>query len=173
MSISQIIIQIIGFAALAAFIASYQIKSIKWLYAMQLAGSALFCLQFILLGAFSGCIGLVVNIIRNAMLIYYVQCKWIRWRGWPVIISIVSALLFIITWHGLPSILPLIAAVTSTFAYWSNNPFIIRITNLTCASPCWLVYDIIYFSLGGIISESLSMVSIIVSFVRFGRMGNK
>ena len=43
--------------------------------------------------------------------------------------------------------------------------------NLVCASPCWLVYDVIVHSFGGIISESITIVSILVSFIRFGWKG--
>lgn len=43
--------------------------------------------------------------------------------------------------------------------------------NLTCASPCWLLYDVFVRSVGGIISESITILSILVSFVRFGRKG--
>ena len=170
MNTSQIIIQSIGIAGLLSFAISYQIKSIRMLFLMQLIGSALFCVQFILLGAISGCVGLVINIIRNAMLMQYKQWHWVRRKIWPIIISIIFTILLIPTWTGYASLLPYIAAITSTFAYWTDNAFILRMTNLLCASPCWLIYDIIYFSLGGIASESMSMVSILVSFVRFGRM---
>ena len=64
----QAVVQGIGFVAVAAFILSYQIKSNRWLFLLQLIGSALFCLQFFLLDAFSGCLSLAVNILRNALM---------------------------------------------------------------------------------------------------------
>ena len=33
---------------------------------------------------------------------------------------------------------------------------------------CWLIYDVLVHSLGGIVSESITIVSILVSFLRFG-----
>ncbi|MBQ6181161.1 MAG: YgjV family protein [Ruminococcus sp.] len=39
---------------------------------------------------------------------------------------------------------------------------------LICASPCWLAYDVIVYSLGDIVSESINIISILVSFIRFG-----
>lgn len=69
------------------------------------------------------------------------------------------------------SLLAFTASVTSTFAYWSNSPRKIRMVNLVCASPCWLAYDVIVYSLGGIVSESITIISILVSFVRFGWKG--
>jgi hypothetical protein len=43
--------------------------------------------------------------------------------------------------------------------------------NLTCASPCWLIYDIIVHSWGGLLSESITLLSILVSIIRFGWKG--
>ncbi|WP_295071967.1 YgjV family protein [Ruminococcus sp.] len=43
--------------------------------------------------------------------------------------------------------------------------------NHTCASPCWLIYDIIVNSWGGLVSESITIVSILISIMRFGWQG--
>lgn len=75
---SDIIIQGIGFIAVALFITSYQIKSNRLLFLFQLLGSALFCLQFFLLGAISGCLSLAVNILRNALMMKYKEWAWVR-----------------------------------------------------------------------------------------------
>ena len=56
---SGVYIQAIGFVAVLFFIFSYQIRSNKMLFLMQLIGTALFCCQFLLLGATSGAMNLV------------------------------------------------------------------------------------------------------------------
>lgn len=168
MTDSSLIIQGIGFAAVAVFVLSYQIRSNRWLFFLQIIGLALFCFQFFLLGAISGCLSLAVNILRNAMMIRYNDWKWVRWKGWTVVISLMFLGILLLTWHGPVSLLPFVASVSSTFACWTNSPRKIRLVNLVCASPCWLIYDVIVFSLGGIVSESITLVSIIVSFIRFG-----
>ena len=60
---NDFIIQGIGIFGMACFIISYQIKSNKALYWIQTAGTGLFTLQFILLGAWSGCSNLIMIII--------------------------------------------------------------------------------------------------------------
>ena len=95
MTMQQIFVQAIGFVAVAAFIMSYQIKSNRWLFLLQLIGSALFCLQFFLLDALSGCLSLAVNILRNALMMKYNDWKWVRWKGCPIIIAVLfTAILF-------------------------------------------------------------------------------
>ena len=72
------------------------------------------------------------------------------------------------TWDGAVSILPGLGAISGTLACWTNNAKIIRITNLTINSPCCLIYDVIFRSWGGVINESITIISIIVSIMRFG-----
>ena len=168
---SDFFIQGIGFAALALFIMSYQIKSNKWLFLLQLLGSALFCIQFFMLDAISGCFSLAVNILRNALMMKYKEWKWVRNRWCPVVIAGLFTVVLVFTWNGPISLLAFVASVVSTFAYWSDVPRNIRLANLICASPCWLIYDVIVFSLGGIVSEAVTMISIMVSFIRFGWKG--
>ena len=164
-------IQGIGFLAVAVFILSYQIKSNRRLFLLQLIGSALFCLQFFLLDAKSGCLSLAVNILRNALMMKYNDWKWVQKKWCPVLIALLFTGVLLLTWNGPVSLLAFAASVTSTFAYWTNSPRKIRTVNLVCASPCWLLYDVIVHSLGGILSESITILSILVSFIRFGWKG--
>ncbi|MBR6718495.1 MAG: YgjV family protein [Oscillospiraceae bacterium] len=161
-------IQGIGFAAVAVFILSYQIKSNRTLFLLQLIGSALFCVQFFLLDAKSGCLSLAVNMLRNALMMKYNDWGWVRKKRCPAAIALLFTGVLLCTWNGPVSLLAFAASVTSTFAYWSNSPRRIRMVNLVCASPCWLIYDVLVHSLGGIVSESITIVSILVSFLRFG-----
>ena len=86
-------------------------------------------------------------------------------------IAVLFAAVLILTWNGPVSLLAFTASFTSTFAYRSDSPRKIRMVTLVCASPCWLAYDVIVYSLGGIVSESITIISILVSFVRFGGKG--
>ncbi|MBR0484296.1 MAG: YgjV family protein [Oscillospiraceae bacterium] len=168
---SAMLIQGIGFIAVTAFILSYQIQSNRWLFLLQLIGSALFCLQFFMLDAKSGCLSLAVNILRNALMMKYNEWKWVRWKGCPFLIAVCFTTILFFTWNGYVSLLAYLASVSSTFVYWTNSARNIRLVNLACASPCWLVYDVIVHSWGGIVSESITILSILVSIFRFGWKG--
>lgn len=165
------LIQLVGFLGTAVFILSYQIKSNRKLFLFQLIGCALFCLQFYLLNAKSGCLSLAVNILRNAMLMKYKDWEWVRWKGWPFLFSGVIAVVVWITWNGPVSLLALAASLGSTFGYWSNNARKIRLANMACACPCWLLYDVIVGSWGGVLNEAITLISIFVSIIRFGWKG--
>ena len=162
------IIQIIGFIGVFFFMMSYQVKSNKMLFVMQITGCFVFCVQLGMLGAYSGCLSLVVLVVRNIMLTRYEQWEWVRWKGWAIIFSLIIVVLTIITWDGPVSLLPCIGGISGTLACWTNNAKIIRINNLFINSPCCLIYDVIFASWGGVINEAISIISIIVSIIRFG-----
>ena len=165
---NDFVIQGIGILGMACFIISYQIKSNKALYMIQTTGTSLFCIQFMMLGAWSGCFNLIMIILRNVMLTNYNKYKWIQWKGWVLVISAICTAILIFTWDGPLSLLPFIALVGSTIGYWTNNAQKIRLSNLVCASPAWVVYDIFVGSIGGMLSESITIISILVSIYRYG-----
>jgi len=164
----NIIAQAIGFLALALFILSYQLKSNRALFLCQAAGSALFCLQFFLLGAAGGCLSLAVNILRGMLLMKYNDWPWVRRKGLAFAFCGVYGVILLLTWAGPVSLLAFTASAVSTLGYWQNNARVIRLSNLLCASPCWLVYDVLVRSWGGVLSEALTIASILVSGFRFG-----
>ena len=59
------------------------------------------------------------------------------------------------------------SVAATTIGYWSNNAQKIRLSQFI-GSPCVLLYDILIRSWGGVLSESITLVSIIVSVIRFG-----
>lgn len=165
---NDLIIQGIGIVGVACFIISYQIKSNKALYLMQTAGTGLFCIQFVLLGAWSGCFNLMMIIIRNIMLTKSAKHEWLKWKGWVLVIIAICTVILVFTWAGPLSLLPFIAMVGSTIGYWTNNAQKIRLSNLVCASPAWLVYDVFVGSIGGVLNESITVISILISVYRYG-----
>ena len=115
---NELILQTIGFVGLAFFIISYQIRSNRALFMCQMLGCIVFCIQMCLLGAFTGAIGLIVNILRNLLLI-----------------------LTIYTWSGLISLLPLASVGITTIGYWTNNAQKIRLSQLSDRLvPSFMIY---------------------------------
>ena len=161
-------LQSIGFLGVLLFILSYQAKSNRALYVLQALGSGSFCLQFFLMGQFSGSYSLLVIVLRNVMMMHYQQWPWVRWKGWPAVFSALCVVILIVTWTGPLSLLPFLALLVSNLLYLTNNAQKIRLANLVCACPCWLVYDVLIHSWGGVLNEAITLTSIIVSIYRYG-----
>ena len=164
---SNFVIQAIGFVGVAFFIASYQIKSNKALFVCQLIGCAVFCLQFLLLGAYTGAVSLIINIIRNLLLSKVNDWKWVAGKTTMFVILAMLTAITIYTWAGPVSLLPLIAGAATTVGYWTNNAQKIRLSQFIGA-PCGLLYDVLVHSWGGILNETIALISIIISVIRFG-----
>ena len=164
---SEFVIQLIGFIGVAFFIASYQIKSNKALFIFQLIGSLVFCIQFYIMGALSGALSLVVNIIRNLLLIKVNDWKWVKSKWTLATIIAILAAITVYTWAGPMSILPFISVAVTSIGYWTNNAQKIRLSQMI-GSPTVLLYDFLIRSWGGVLNESIVIISILVSIVRFG-----
>lgn len=164
---NEYIIQGIGFLGVALFILSYQIRSNRALFLCQLMGCIVFCIQFFLMGAYTGAISLIVNIARNLLLLKSNDWKWAKSQ---VTLAAMLALLLamtIYTWAGWISVLPFVSVAVTSIGYWTQNAQKIRLSQLF-GSPCTLLYDILIHSWGGAVCEAITLLSIIVSIIRFG-----
>lgn len=164
----EVLIQGIGFIGVIFYIASYQVKSNKRLYIYQLLGSLSFMVQFLLLGGITGCFGLMITILRNFLLARSDRWTWVRGKAAAAAIIALSTAVTVYTWDSWLNLLPWLAVVGSTLGYWTNNARTIRLSNLICASPCWLLYDILLGSIGGVVNEAITLCSILISIYRYG-----
>lgn len=160
--------QCIGIIGILCFFLSFQIKSNTKLFIIQSVGNAAFGVQMLLLGGYSGAFNMVIFITRNMMLTKYKDWKWIRWKGWVVILCSLNLAVCLWTWDGWISIVPFIIAVAANTSMWTNNAAIIRMANMCVMSPLWIIYDIAVGAYTGIINEVLIISSVLISLYRYG-----
>ncbi len=84
---------------------------------------------------------------------------------WPILFIAINFGLGITTFHSLYNILPITASAFVTVSLWIDNP---KITKLITIPVCiaFMIYDFYVKSYIGIINESLSILSIIISFIK-------
>ena len=160
--------QIIGFASTALFILSFQIKENKKLFFMQLLSFAISTAHYFMIGAITGSGIMLGNVLRCVVMYFYNDKDWARWKVWPVLLVAGYVTNTVLTWNTWLSILPLIGTLACTYGCWSRNPRTIRMANLLLGSPTWLVYDIVLGSISASIMESLTILSILISIIRYG-----
>lgn len=163
----EFIAQIIGLIAAAVLWASFQCKDTKRLFLMQLVSSMIFSLHFLLLGAYTGMILNLTEVLRSYLL-YQGNKKWASHRITMVAIMLMFTISGVITWDGWISILPTAAMVLGTLFMWSRNGKTLRFAMLFFISPCWMVYNVAMGSIAGVLTEIVNIVSIIISLIRFG-----
>ena len=161
------IIQGIGFVGVALFFISYQIKSNRMLFLCQISGCIVFCIQFFIMGAYTGAMSLIINIIRNVLVLKSDVWTWAKSKVTLYAILLLLTLLTAFTWAGWISLLPFISVALTTIGYWTRNAQKIRLFQLIGA-PCTLTYDLIIRSWGGAMCESIAILSVLISIYRFG-----
>ncbi len=164
----EVIAQAFGILGSIVYLISFQIKKARPFFLMQCLGSLMFMLNYLFLGAYTGCMMNLLGVLRAAALAAggKFHHKALMWG-----LDVVYLTATVLTFEGLTSILVLVAMVASTHAMWSKKGKIIRYMQLGVTSPCWLVHNILVFSIGGIICEIGNMISTVISIIRFRKTG--
>ncbi len=156
---------ILGFIAVGLFFYSYQVNEKRKLMTIQTVATALSCVQYLLIGAYSGFALNVVCIIRN--FIFYFRDKNQRTDlTSTVLISLCIAAASILSWEGIHSLLITLGLVVNTMCMGMCNAKSFRKTILISSSLI-LVYNAFAFSYSGILSESISLISVIIGIIRY------
>ena len=185
----EIFVQGIGFVAIAMNVLSAQFNTHFKIMLFKSLGSFLFALQYLFLGAFTGMAMDLIGVIRNFIFTYNVK-KGKSNKWWIVFFSLITAIvgitIIVLTWSKtlevltrwtnnptwlfvlamLISILSITAKVVSTIGYGAKSPHVIRMINLPTFSM-WIIYNFIAFSIAGIVSDAMSIISIIIAEIRF------
>lgn len=166
MSVSQLLVQGVGLAGTAVFFASYQCRKNRTLFQVQFLSYLLYTIHLILLGAVTGGISYLVNMLRSLCL--GSKNHFLRSKTMCILICLLQLAVLAFTWSGWISILPVAANIASTIGGYTHNAKKIRIAGMFINSPLWILYDILVGSWAGILDEAISELSMIISVVRFG-----
>ena len=163
-----IVAQIIGIIAMIFNILSFQCKKNRNLTIVLGIGSLLFSANFILLNAFASAGFNIINIFRSITFIN----KKTRNNLFFAINILLYFIVALFTYESLWTLVLLFAQFAGTYAIWYKDGGFIRKAQCLCVSPIWLVNNtFVTFTIGGIICETFTIVSALVSFIRFRKSG--
>ena len=161
----ELIGQILGIIAVVFSILSYQMNTSRSLLFVQTAASGIFCIHYLMIGAYSGLAINFVAIVRNLVLANKDK-KIFSYRAWPWIFAMLMAVMGLVTSAGWHSLLYAGAVAINTVCLASPSAQFVRKSILvTC--PMVLVYNIIEHSVGGCINETMAMLSAVIGIVRY------
>ncbi len=163
----EIFIQAVGLVAAAITFICMQFRRHLYIMLFRSLAVSLFILQFALMKAWTGFamnISSFFVLIVNAIIVY----KNKNTLPFTIICLIAVIPIEILSWVNAASLMPLFGMIFFIIACS------IKDGNKTkyfffFASISWLVYDSIYFTLGGILTECFSIVSISISTIRYWR----
>lgn len=163
----KIIGNIIGFAAVAMFVLSYQRKTRQSIILFNAGSRVLYVLQYILLGALEGAaldmVALLVSVLA--------QHKDSGGLKKHPRLTILAANIFVVAiglvfYQNIFSLLPIVGVLLETGALWLNRERQIRFVSFF-AAPFWLAYNLIFAAYGSAIGNVMTMVSIGVAILRY------
>lgn len=170
----EVFAQIIGIAAMAIAILSFQCKSQKTHIAMQLSSTTLFALSFLMRGLITGAL---LNFIAAIRALVYLNKQKLHadrpiWLIGFIITYIATYVLSFTVFGTAPTVfnfivelLPVIGMTASNIGLYKKDAKSVRQFGLI-ASPSWLVYNISSLSIGAIICETFSIFSILIGIAR-------
>lgn len=161
----DIITQIIGFVAFALAVLTFQSNKHKSITLTKCASDALFVVQFIMLGAYTGAMMNGIGCVRNIVYSILVEKKK-NVRIAVIVFSIIVVISGIATWNGPISLLAIFGKLLSTLSYAFKNPRNVRrMTIPVCI--VWGIYDSICGSWAGVLTEIFTLTSIAIAYIRF------
>ena len=163
----KLIAQIVGLAAVATFLLSYQQKKRKNIIALNATSRVLYIIQYIMLGAFEGAAldiaGTVSSFAAHKRDKGFIK-KYLK--AVFLIINIIIVAIGAFLYKNIFSIFPVVGVLLHTSAFWLTNEKTIRKVSFL-GSPFWLVYNLASCAYGSAIGDLLTMLSIGIAIYRY------
>jgi hypothetical protein len=166
--------QLLGIFGLSCNVISYQQKKKVALILCQLFGGLFFWIHFLMLGDYIGSMLNAIALFRAIVFTKVIKSKRSE-RIWMWIFILLCVATYPLTFtvfdvEALPftlvlKTLPVIAMCVGTVSFTMENAGKVRFLSLF-NSPLWLINNIVEVSVGGILCEALSLVSIFVGMLR-------
>ncbi len=165
-----IISQIIGVAAVALYLLSFQLKKRKQIVLATCLSNAFYVLQYVLLGAFSGAVMDFLTTVSSFFAAKKNDPRLRRYAKWIAasnlcLITAVGIALAIIRKDPI-ELLPIAGALFQTGGLWFENEQTIRKFGL-CSAPFWLIYNFISQAYGAALGSVLAICSGVIAMIRY------
>src|SRR6185369_6986811 len=158
----DIFVQSIAIVAVIIFALSFHAKTRNKILVVNTASLFVWCLHFLLLHAWTGAMLSGLNFLISNFLIFKDQKSWIADKKFLFASMGLLVVGMIITWQGFFSIFALAGIASVVLAKWHDSTKTIRLLTIL-SSFFWITYDYFAGSSGGIIAETIIVLSILWS----------
>lgn len=161
----NILANILGLGAMISLFLIYQQKKRKNMLLCKLSADIFWSAHYLCLGAFSGIIPNFTGIFRELIFVNRKNKRWANSNLWVIFFILINFAFGIRSYEKWYDILPVAASSLVTLSLWIDNPSLTKLI-LIPVSIAFIVYDIFVSSYIGIINESISILSIIIYFLK-------
>lgn len=165
MTVTEIMGQIMGLIAVVLGFLSFQMRTQKQLLAVQIITTIAFSIHYFLIGAASGAMMNLLGIARN-LAYYYKEKPLFSGKKCPIFFTVLMGIVGLTSWQGYYSIFVVVGLMINTACLSLSDPQKIR-ASILVSSPLVLIYDAFVHSIGGMVYESIVIVSSVIGIVRY------
>lgn len=161
--------QILGAVAVVLGFINYQVKTREKLLIVHMATTVCFVLHYLCLGAWAGMAMNAVGFIRN--IVFYKTGKSGKVsRAWAISFALLMGAMgtgaSLIAKEGWYFLLSVMGLMINSYSMSFSNPNSIR-KSILVSSPLVLAYNCFAFSIGGVVYETVGMISAVIGIIRF------
>ena len=167
-----IFVQILGIITLILFVVSLQQRKKETFLLLQIAGTLLFVVQYILTNRITGAILFTIVVIRGVVFYFY---KKKDLKPSIAILIIFQAALLLSTyfsWENIISIIPYLATVVKTWGAWQDDMKWLRRASMLC-QILMIAYNLSASMYTGALTEVCALTSTMVAMWRYDFRKNK
>ena len=152
MDINFWIVQGIGVVAWLMLLASYYREDTDKILVFQTIATALYCVHYYLLGAYSGLLICVIEVIRDYLYYKTDLDNYIYYGSLPV--SVMNGFITFTGWYDL---LPILASLIDGYGLTKKRNDVVLWAIITYTA--WVVYDLFVMSYSGVLTSGLIVLS--------------
>ena len=167
-SLTYIIAQIAGFVAMGFGMYSYQMKHRTGILIFQTLSNVFWLIQYLLLGRYSAVAANVIGAMRNVIYMFRGRLRFADSRLVPILATVAVVISGAITYGSPIDVLPIVAMVIASVAFYMKREQLIRILSLGIAIS-WFTFGLLAGSFAGMISDGVTFIVILISVIRFAR----
>ena len=160
-------VQVLGFLAWLILVVSYYRENTNKILVFQVLSTVLFCLHYILLGAYSGLIICVYEVIRDTL--YYKTDKDHKIFLVSVVVYVGTVLISFLTESDLISLetavdlFPVLASLVDGYSLTQHRK--IAVGGGILSYTLWFIYDLCVMSYSGALTDAIIVVSNIIILI--------
>ncbi len=152
MNLYFVFIQILGFLAWIILVISYYRKNTNKILVFQIISTILFCVHYFLLGAYSGLLICIFEVVRDSL--YFKSDKDNYIFIGSLIVYVVSS---IITYTSILDLFPYLASLIDGFFLTKKRKIVVFGAIVTYV--LWFIYDMYALSYSGAITDAILVLS--------------
>ena len=158
---------IIGIIGVVLYVLSYQFKNRKTIITVYTAANAMYIVQYLLLGAYTGMamdfLGFVSSVLARRK-----QTPFMK-KHYKTVMLLLDALMIttgLLLYQNPFSLFAIVAIIIETTALWIDKEKIMRRVAIF-ATPLWFIYNLAFGAVGSAIGSLINFFSLSTAILRY------